>query len=81
MDAIRHNSWAGRSAQCPFYKGDTERSVACEGWLEDKNVLTEVRFNGPQKKKKYTKIYCCSTGYKSCGIYKMLMAKYGVKTL
>ena len=69
-------SYKQSSVLCPFYKyDDGRRRITCEGFVEASNLALIYRHTRDFNQQIDT--YCCEH-YKSCEVYRMLMAeKYG----
>lgn len=61
------------AVQCPFFKGSEEKTVVCEGWMNDS--ILEQRFSRKQLKMDFVREWCCER-YQECEIYKLCMRKY-----
>ena len=60
-----------KSARCPFYSNDGEKSIYCRDAMSDSAL--SVFFES--KSEVYAKHYCCSN-WTDCTIARMLWAKY-----
>lgn len=63
-----------KEALCPFYHSEDSNRVCCEGIEEGSTI--HVVFQSPNKKKAYSRRYCCGD-YKACKVSHILYAKYG----
>lgn len=58
---------------CPFYKRDENKTIVCEGFVEDSSICLSYRYNRLYRQQ--MEIFCCKD-YKKCEVYRMLMEKY-----
>ena len=61
-------------AKCPFYRGDTQQSVICEGFLPDSTV--SVRFATRRDMQRHCCVFCCDK-YENCEVYRMVCEACG----
>ena len=59
-----------RDVLCPFYKGDDNRRIKCEGFLEGM-VSIHLNFEEAFYLEYYMKKHCCAH-YRDCEIYKLI---------
>lgn len=72
-EPYKSGSWATVHVQCPFFKGDTQQAIACEG-LEDREKLRRL-MPSEEKKRSIMLRFCCDR-YRECEIYRLVAAKY-----
>lgn len=60
-------------AKCPFYRGEEERRIYCEG--AEEGVYTQVTFEKYSKAKEFKRDYCRAK-FTSCPYCRMLFSKY-----
>lgn len=58
---------------CPFYKRDDDKTIVCEGIVEDSNICLRYRYEKLYRQQ--MELFCCDQ-YKKCEVYRMLMEKY-----
>lgn len=66
-------NWRAIHTLCPFYHGETERAVQCEG-IPKKTVCT-LCFPSLEQKLEYKKKYC-EASYKKCPYAELLYKKW-----
>lgn len=65
--------WESVNVQCPFYLGNDDRTIRCEGLTEGETVTR--RFSGAVKRKACMAKCCCGK-YRECPVYKLVYMKY-----
>ena len=66
-------NWRGIYTLCPFYHGETERAVQCEG--VPRNSSQTICFPSLEQKLSYKKAYC-EAEYKKCEYAELLYKKW-----
>lgn len=65
---------ADAAVLCPFYKGETAKTVICEG-LDASMSSTANGFHYESRKATYKTAFCCA-GWNRCALAKALNSKY-----
>lgn len=69
------NTKINRKAVCPFYIGDKECKIVCEGVID--NTTIHLNFGSREELKEYADRYCCLLdNYKNCRLCDMLDLKH-----
>lgn len=66
-------NYGTQDVKCPFYKGEDEKTIKCEGVISDS--CTQPFKNG-KKKEAHKEIYCDCYNFKNCPYHKILSKKY-----
>ena len=70
-----HGKYKGRDMVCPFWRGEGEKHLACEGM--EAGMKTIVCFASKGRKASYAARRCKDLqGYKACRYAQVLMKKY-----
>ena len=70
-----HGNYKGRDVVCPFYKGEEDNSIACEGM--GPGMKTVMCFATKERKAVFAARKCKDMkGYKSCVYACAMMKKY-----
>lgn len=69
-----NSTYMRNHAKCPFYRGDTQQSVICEGFLQGSTV--SVRFATQRDMQKHCGLFCCDM-YENCEVYRMIVEACG----
>ena len=77
MSSYISSGWTVAHLKCPFFLGETEKTVVCEGWLPHQK--TEMRMSGKHEKREFMEQWCCEN-YQECEVYKLVMKKYEEET-
>lgn len=71
---MKQSRWARKYVKCPFYRGDGEETVSCEGPFDDVGVT--LKFRGPKKQKRHMEVFCAEH-FTKCEVFRMVHeAKY-----
>ncbi len=69
---MANNTVSGR-AKCPFFLGDLNCGVRCEGLTENETLI--LAFENNDRKKRHEAFHCCDMhGHKVCPVFRALMA-------
>ena len=68
------SDYGSANAKCPFYKGDAEKSIKCEGSVAN---LCLHQFRSRSKKAEMFADKCCAE-YEECPYFALLFEKYNV---
>ncbi|MBO4854077.1 MAG: hypothetical protein J5482_02880 [Oscillospiraceae bacterium] len=66
--------WARRWVRCPFWRGDRQEVVGCEGPFDGSGV--QLTFESHGRQRRHMETFCCHH-YEKCEVYRMVVeAKY-----
>lgn len=73
QNRLKSNSWGSVHAACPFWRGETDRAICCEGVREGETIRRML----PDKEAKHREMleYCCKD-YKLCKIFQLVYGGY-----
>lgn len=66
---MRQSRWARAGVRCPFWRGDWDKAVACEGPFDGSGVT--LTFRGDKKRKRHMEVFCFRN-YEKCEVYRMI---------
>lgn len=69
-ERLKSGGWGQRDVRCPFWRGETDRAVCCEGLRPGETIRRLL----PDKDAKLREMraFCCG-GYDQCPVYGLVM--------
>lgn len=63
-------------AKCPYFKGDSRMSVACEPYIKLATRANRTEFTSEDSRRGHEEKYCFTFGYNRCPYAKLLTERY-----
>lgn len=72
-ERMHSGSYSSADVRCPFWKGETNRAICCEGLRKGETIRRLL----PDKaaKRRELRKYCCKD-YELCGIFQLVYGGY-----
>lgn len=68
---MKQSMWARGNVRCPFWRGDWDKAVACEGPFDGCGVT--VTFCSQKMKWRQMEVFCADH-FRNCEVYRMVRA-------